>query len=128
MGGRGSPPGSESISCHETPNLSWIQPYRSLKGYLSSGIKTVPPSDRRCHTVSSVLLAACLSGPSDASKNNGSKLTIKETDGLILNTGPALIDMKDCPQTSKETISQSPDGVSLMTEMLLIFEFGNTEA
>src|SRR5215204_46052 len=122
-GGRASPLGSVRISCHETPYLSCIHPYRSLKGYLSIGMRTVPPSDSFSQAVSNFLLAS-FSGEADPLNNSGSKLTMKETDGLNLNSGPALIDINLCPQISKATTSQSPDGVSLITDMLLIFESG----
>ena len=37
--------------------------------------------------------------------------TKSDIEGLNLKYGPALIAINDCPESSKETISQSPDGV-----------------
>jgi hypothetical protein len=47
---------------------------------------------------------------------------------LNLNSGPALIAMNGCPESSNETISQSPDGVSWSVVMFVTFESGKTEA
>src|SRR5687767_11084196 len=126
IAGRGSPSGLVRINCHERPYLSWIQPYLSLKGYLSIGISTVPPSDNFFHAISSFFLAS-FSGDGDPLNSNGSKFTMKDTDGLNLNNGPALIDMNLWPQSSNETISQSPEGVSWSTDVLMILDSGNTE-
>src|SRR5687768_998438 len=117
--GLSSPSGSERMSCQESPYLSCTQPKRSLKGYFSKGISAVPPSDNLSHILSRLFLA---SGSLD-----GSKFTKNDTDGLNLNKGPALIAMKDCPASSKETISESPDGVSWSVVIFVTFESGNKE-
>jgi hypothetical protein len=51
----------------------------------------------------------------------------KDTDGLSLNKGPALIAMNGCPASSKDTTSQSPDGVLVSVVTLVILEPGNNE-
>src|SRR5688500_16694069 len=78
--GRGSPSGLVRINCHDSPYLSWIQPYLSLKGYLSIGMSTVPPSVNFCHAMSSFFLAS-FSGEGELLNNKGSKFTMKDTDG-----------------------------------------------
>src|SRR5687767_5023283 len=85
--GRGSDSGFVRINCHDKPYLSWIQPYRSLNGYLSIGISTLPPSDSFSHVRSICFLA--FSGDDDFLNNRGSKFTIHDTEGLNLNSGPA---------------------------------------
>src|SRR5688572_24327730 len=119
MKGLSSPSGLVRMSCQESPYLSCTQPNRSLKGYLSKGISAVPPSDNLSHIRSRLVRA---SGSLD-----GSKFTKNDTEGLNLNRGPALIAMKDCPASSKETISESPDGVSWSVVMFVTFESGNKE-
>jgi hypothetical protein len=52
---------------------------------------------------------------------------MKDTDGLNLNRGPALIAMKEYPQSLNETISQSPDGVLWIVVMFVTFESGKAE-
>jgi hypothetical protein len=111
IGGRGSPSGLVRINCHDRPYLSWTQPYRSLNGYWSIGISTMPPSDNFSQT-SSIFSLASFSRDGDGSKNNGSKLTMNDTDGLNLKSGPALIAINFCLHNSNETTSQSPEGVS----------------
>src|SRR3979490_3349286 len=93
----GSPP--TGIACQEKPYLSSSHPYRSLKGYLSRGIRILPPGDRRSHIVSTSCVVL--------------HLIWNDTDGLNLNRGPALIAMNGCPASAKETRSQSPEGVSV---------------
>jgi hypothetical protein len=51
----------------------------------------------------------------------------KDTHGLNLKRGPALIAMNGCPARSKETTSQSPDGVPESVVTLVILEPGNNE-
>jgi hypothetical protein len=53
---------------------------------------------------------------------------MNEIEGLILKKGPALIAMNFCPHSSKETISESPEGVLWIVVTSVIFEFGNMEA
>jgi len=55
-----------------------------------------------------------------------SQFTIKEIASLNLNIGPALIAIKGSPESSKDTTSQSPDGVSCRVVILLIFDSGKT--
>src|SRR5688572_21095078 len=117
--GRSSPSGSVRMSCQESPYLSCAQPSRSLKGYLSKGISAVPPCDNLSQRVSRLFRAS--------SSLDGSKFTMNDTEGLNLNRGPALIAMKDCPESSNETISESPDGVSCSVVMFVTFESGNKE-
>src|SRR5688572_4777824 len=117
--GRSSPSGSERMSCQERPYLSCTQPKRSLNGYLSRGISAVPPSDNFSQRVSRLFRAS--------RSLDGSKFTKNDTEGLNLNRGPALIAMKDCPASSKETISKSPDGVSWSVVIFVTFESGNKE-
>lgn len=52
---------------------------------------------------------------------------MKDTDGLNLNIGPALIAMKEYPHTWNETISQSPEGVSWIVVVFVTLEPGKTE-
>src|SRR5437773_1009045 len=101
------------MTCQDKPYLSSIQPYRSLKGYLSSGIRILPPGERRCHTASTSCAVP--------------HLMWKDTDGLNLNNGPALIAMNGCPASSKDTRSQSPEGVPLSLVTVVILEPGNSE-
>ena len=49
---------------------------------------------------------------------------LNETAGVNLNSGPALMAMKPCPRSSKETISESPEGVSWMVVVFVILEEG----
>src|ERR1035438_3760141 len=51
----------------------------------------------------------------------------KETDGLNLKKGTAPIAMNGWPASSKATISQSPDGVSVRVDIWVIREPGNRE-
>src|SRR5262249_39562783 len=104
MNGRCSPPGLDSMSCHDRPYLSWIHPKRSLNGYLSSGMSGVPPAESLSQVASRVSRAR--------GSRDGSKLRKNEIDGLSLNKGPALIDMNLKSASSNETTSQSPEGVS----------------
>jgi len=55
------------------------------------------------------------------------RLIWKDTDGLNLNDGPALIAINGCPARSKDTRSQSPEGVSVSLVTLMIFEPGKSE-
>src|SRR5262245_21181276 len=119
MTGRFSPSGFVRMSCHDRPYLSWTQPYPSLNGYLSSGINTFPPADSFPHMLSIRALASL--------SCDGSKLTMKDIDGLNLNRGPALIAMKANPQRLNDTISQSPDGVLWIVVTFVIFEAGKAE-
>jgi hypothetical protein len=48
-------------------------------------------------------------------------------DGLNLKSGPALIAMNGWPARSKETMSQSPEGVPESVVTLLILDPGITE-
>jgi len=52
---------------------------------------------------------------------------MKDTDGLNLNRGPALIDTNEYPHSVNETTSQSPDGVLCSVVVLEILELGKTE-
>src|SRR5207248_786109 len=81
MNGRGSPLGSDRRSCQERPYLSWIQPYRSLNGYLSSSMSGVPPDDNLPQAASRLSRAR--------ESRDGSKLRMNEIDGLNLKKGPA---------------------------------------
>ena len=54
-------------------------------------------------------------------------LAWKDTDGLNLNRGPALIAIKGCPASWNETRSQSPDGVPESLVTLVIWEPGNKD-
>src|SRR5688572_33344449 len=117
--GRSSPSGSVRMSCQESPYLSCTQPKRSLKGYLSKGISAMPPSDNLSQRVSRLFRASL--------SLDGSKFTKNDTEGLNLNSGPALIAMKDCPASSKETMSESPDGVSWRVIVFVTFESGNND-
>src|SRR3989338_4806399 len=101
------------MSCHERPYLSCIQPYRLLNGYSWMGIKTFPPGSNFSQTASIFSFASF--------SLDGSKITIKESDGLNLKYGPALMAMNDCPQSVNETTSQSPDGVSWSVVTLVTF-------
>src|ERR671937_609981 len=92
------------MTCQDKPYLSSSHPYRSLKGYLSSGIRTFPPGDSCSHIASTSSFVL--------------HLMWKETDGLNLKRGPALIAMNGRPPSSKDTISQSPEGVSVMVVRL----------
>ncbi len=51
----------------------------------------------------------------------------KETDGLNLKSGPALMAMNGCPESSNETISTDPEGVLSRRVVFVIFEFLNKE-
>ena len=51
---------------------------------------------------------------------------MNEIEGLIVNSGPALIAMKSCPHTLNETTSQSPLGVLWRVETFVTSESGNT--
>jgi hypothetical protein len=51
----------------------------------------------------------------------------KDTDGLNLKKGPALMAMNGSPASSKETRSQSPDGVPDTVVTPMILEPGNKE-
>jgi hypothetical protein len=51
----------------------------------------------------------------------------KDTDGLNLKRGPALIAINGCPASSKDTTSQSPDGVPESVLTSVILEPGNKE-
>jgi len=54
--------------------------------------------------------------------------TMNDTAGVNVNRGPALIAMNGRPQSSNETMSVSPDGVSWMAVTLVTLESGNVEA
>lgn len=82
MDGRGSPPGLVSI-------------------------RAFPPWESFSHTSSSFFLAS-FSRVAALPKKRGSKFTMKEMDGLNLDSGPALMSWNFCPHSSKETISASP--------------------
>src|SRR4051812_3931270 len=101
------------ITCQDTPYLSSSHPYRSLKGYLSRGIRTFPPGESFSH--------------SESTSSFVLQLMWKDTAGLNWKRGPALIAMNGCPASSKDTRSQSPDGVPESVVTLLIFEPGNKE-
>ena len=80
-----------------------------------------PPAESLCHSVSRFPLASF--------SRDGSKFTMKETDGLNLKSGPASIAMKGWPASSKERTSQSPVGVGTprKVERRVIREPGNAE-
>src|SRR5215471_6184548 len=101
------------MSCHERPYLSSTQPYLSLQGYFPSSIKTLPPCDNLAQSASTC--EAVL------------HFTWNEMDGLNLKSGPALMAMNGCRESSKETTSQSPDGVSWSVVVLVILEFSKRE-
>src|SRR3989338_3131715 len=63
--------------CQERPYLSCSQPYRSLNGYLSSSIRTFPPSANFPHNTSTSSFVL--------------HETLNDIDGLNLKSGPALI-------------------------------------
>src|SRR2546425_12879766 len=68
-----------NITCHERPYLSCAHPYLSLKGYAPSSMSTEPPRENFSHNASTSSLV--------------SQQTKKETDGLNLKSGPALMAM-----------------------------------
>src|SRR5215472_820265 len=101
------------LSCHERPYLSCSQPYLSLHGYFPSSIMTLPRSDNfaQIASTSSAVL----------------HFTWNEIEGLNLKSGPALMAMNGCRASSKETTSQSPDGVLWSVVALVIFEFSRSD-
>src|SRR5581483_3276409 len=101
------------MTCQDRPYLSSSHPYRALKGYVSSGIRTFPPGARCSHIASTSSFVL--------------QLMWNDTEGLNLNKGPALIAMKGSPASSNDTNSQSPDGVPDSIVTLLIREPGNNE-
>src|SRR6266478_228018 len=86
-----------NMTCHERPYLSCVHPYFSLNGYSASSIRGVPPSESFFHkaSTSSFVLQAIR----------------KDTDGLNLKNGPALISVNGCPTSSIRTRSTVPEGV-----------------
>jgi hypothetical protein len=73
-------------------------------------MSAVPPSDSRRHTLSTSSVVP------HATRN--------DTDGLNVNTGPALIAMNGWPESENDTMSQSPDGVSRIVVTFVTFDSG----
>ncbi len=80
---------------------------------MSRGMRTFPPGDSCSHIASTSSFVL--------------HLMWKDTDGLNLKKGPALIAMNGNPASSKDTTSQSPDGVPERVVTLVILEPGNKE-
>src|SRR4051794_39777791 len=87
----------DKINCHDKPYLSWTHPYLSLNGYLSSGIRTVPPSDNLSH--SSFISPSVL------------QFTKKDIEGLILNMGPPLSATNSCSSIWNAAVIRDPFGL-----------------
>src|SRR5512133_2858899 len=103
----------EYINCHETPNLSSIQTYLSLKGYAPSSISALPPCESFFQYSSTWSLVV--------------QVTRKETEGFTLKAGPALNACISYPIISKVMMSAVPDGVSYIKSLWVIFEFGKID-
>src|SRR5262249_9417531 len=86
-----------TISCHDRPYRSCVQPYRSLNGYRPRSTSTKPPSERAVHKASTSFAVV--------------QATRNDTDGLNLNSGPAEIRVNSWPHSSTVTTSTDPDGV-----------------
>src|SRR5439155_12766994 len=100
--------------CQESPYLSCSHPYLSLHGYAPSSMSAVPLSDNLLQSASTSSFVL--------------HLTWNEMDGLNLKSGPALIALNCRPESSNETISQSPDGVLWRVLTFVTFEFVNEDA
>src|SRR5215475_3068705 len=92
-----------NINCHDNPYLSCIHPYLSANGYGPSSISARPSSESFSQAASTA------SAESNAAR--------KETDGLNLKSGPALMRVNSCPMSSMVTMSTEPEGVLLIVVM-----------
>src|SRR5262245_12968673 len=102
-----------NMICHDSPYLSFSQPYRSLNGYWPSSISDEPPFSSTFHSSSASPLVR------QAIRN--------DTAGVNLKSGPADRSVNCRPARSTVTMATDPEGVPSSVVVSLTFESLNSE-